>query len=1489
MVSDEILSRLVPVSDDEIQKRLVSVDAPNNTVFDEANGRVLSLPQTLTADETQFVIDRDVDEVKDFFGQQPINTNESLAGALHRLTIGNAVGAAKAATTGVKEFGKGAAGFAAQLPQAVAASQIENAEVSSQIASGITRTQYAPAEIAPSSMAGLMGTQIGDPVQTISERLAQNETVVANSQMLIERNKKFMADAGFTRPEQGSVAGVMYDLGQGAGSLMTSLGLAALTRSPASAAVFFGALSKSQVYQEAREAGEDPLTASNISTFAGVVEGGVEAIGVDRFMRALRGNSSVKKFIRGAMIEGAQEATQTAANEAITQGFGIRDKEKQQTAQDILYSAFLGSVVGGASSVAIGSMVKGEAEEAGFTQEQADALAKYAEANVEAAKENMGEFIEKELAPIAADEPTAMEFMTLMQKFSNDVSLVEPEQLDPETRQIFDQYIEVFNQSITDQQGVEATEKAFFDMAVNAGRSEDEAAAQAKIWGARADAASRALGITPMQWMEMWNLDIQQQEGLSPMAADTLFQDASAYDRSGEAITESDAFKQWFGDSKVVDADGKPLVVYHGTKANFEEFRPEFDKLKRGFWFGSSEVASRFSLSEREDAEDSESNVIPVYLKIENPFIYDAQDSGRPKSLSDIYEITSPENPNGYDGIMFVGGQSRAFVAFSPTQIKSVFNRGTFDPNDARILFQSDAISTLTGKELGEESARGNIQFSQQQTIINLFREANASTLLHEMGHLFLRDMRMVASTSRRPRVKKDYEVIKQWLGMDGDKFTVEQEEKFARGFERYLMEGKAPKPELQSVFDRFKDWLTAIYRNVRNLNADINPQVREVFDRMLGGDFVLSERMLQQRAMRDTNADYQAIMDAGVVGTFKQDTADVLSDGRNLAANTFVPVSTRLGNIDKRLKHAVRRFTFNTGIRNNADRQAVKPFVESVSKSMTQEDYLAFDYALKNRDVEKQNELLEKYELTETFQPVRDLLDGMFQEALDVGLDINYIEDYFPREVKRGKVDDYLAYARGLEYWSDIENALQEADPNSVFTKEEEAQFINNYLRGFTSNRINLSRPSFSKTRAVDYVTPEANQYYRDSMETLIGYVDKMRYSIEARRLFGKDEKSTDASIGAYVGSMVKEGLINAEQEREVKTLLKAVVEPSFQSNAVTWSKNAGYVYLMGSPVSAITQVGDLAFSLYENGYYQTGKAFFKSLAGRQRLKKEDLGINNILQEFEGNTRAASAVNKVFRLVGLEFMDNVGKETFLESALSRMQKQAKSGDLDFLLTEVFDSQAKQVKKDLMAGNITEDVKYLLYSELSDIQPVSLAEMPLYYLNSGNGRIFYMLKTYTMKQFDIYRREVFTEIASGEPKRVAGGLSNLVRLATALMLMNMTADVLKDLLLGRDIVIDDLVMDNIIRLFGASKYQIYKSKQDGFATTIFHTLFVPPISAPIDDLIRDISDISEGKKDISESRVLGKTPIVGKLYYWWWGGGRSKEEKKTKKKAVSTP
>lgn len=171
---------------------------------------------------------------------------------------------------------------------------------------------------------------------------------------------------------------------------------------------------------------------------------------------------------------------------------------------------------------------------------------------------------------------------------------------------------------------------------------------------------------------------------------------------------------------------------------------------------------------------------------------------------------------------------------------------------------------------------RGSIQFpvagvGNGETIIRLSERADLSTFLHETGHYFLTVLQDMAATD--PAVAGEFATIKGWwrenagdvakdarkafpdltitaahieaaidTGTSGDAaidqaIDVGMQEQWARAFETYAMEGKAPSAELRGAFERFRAWLLSIYRKLSSLNVNVSDDLRRVFDRMIATD----------------------------------------------------------------------------------------------------------------------------------------------------------------------------------------------------------------------------------------------------------------------------------------------------------------------------------------------------------------------------------------------------------------------------------------------------------------------------------------------------------------------------------------------------------------------------------------------------------------------------------------------------------------------------
>lgn len=139
--------------------------------------------------------------------------------------------------------------------------------------------------------------------------------------------------------------------------------------------------------------------------------------------------------------------------------------------------------------------------------------------------------------------------------------------------------------------------------------------------------------------------------------------------------------------SKVVNTDGTPKVVYHGTTANFTEFKSSNGALGKGIYFTDSKDFAKGYTYQNGVAVG---NVMECYLDIKNPYIV---------KYADNYD-TDALREKGYDGILHEA--TGMYVAFDPTQIKSVENLGTFDKSKGDIRYSKELMTAEEKKKVRE-------------------------------------------------------------------------------------------------------------------------------------------------------------------------------------------------------------------------------------------------------------------------------------------------------------------------------------------------------------------------------------------------------------------------------------------------------------------------------------------------------------------------------------------------------------------------------------------------------------------------------------------------------------------------------------------------------------------------------------------------------------------------------------------------------------------
>ncbi len=474
----------------------------------------------------------------------------------------------------------------------------------------------------------------------------------------------------------------------------------------------------------------------------------------------------------------------------------------------------------------------------------------------------------------------------------------------------------------------------------------------------------------------------QENEEINP---DILFQSANTAGADSaefsdakkeweEKGTDSKYFKNWFGDSKVVDEDGNPLVVYHGTADIIEAFDERYggettanNEYGAFFFANDKEIAEDYSrqayirryegrdreelenyykeqfnltdeeidniLDDLEEAAENQIKTVDVYLKIENPIIIDNQYNVSPvqdiqeligwakegiysdvvEKYVDIYgnqkydesdiedyreeiETRARENygleedeeiedymfneatsevldENGiypeaqeYDGIIIrntiddisdrSSGIQDTYIAFNPNQIKSVENKGTFDESNANIYYQ------LKNNPKNPEVRRGSFIVSEKA--IELFKDADYSTLPHEFAHFWLDNMWSYYNSGLASEAyKNNFQAVIDFLHIKPNQIFIKdtQHERFADAYEKYLLNGYAPNGLIQGAFDEYDRWLQKVYKDASDLKVKLTADAIEFFDSMTTGE-------LQPYTVEETNRE---VIEKEVIKTVKE------------------------------------------------------------------------------------------------------------------------------------------------------------------------------------------------------------------------------------------------------------------------------------------------------------------------------------------------------------------------------------------------------------------------------------------------------------------------------------------------------------------------------------------------------------------------------------------------------------------------------------------
>ncbi len=392
--------------------------------------------------------------------------------------------------------------------------------------------------------------------------------------------------------------------------------------------------------------------------------------------------------------------------------------------------------------------------------------------------------------------------------------------------------------------------------------------------------------------------------------------------------------------------------------------------------------------------------------------------------------------------------------------------------------------------------------------------------------------------------------------------------------------------------------------------------------------------------------------------------------------------------------------------------------------------------------------------------------------------------------------------------------------------------------------------------------------------IKRLKGDLENFKKEIQSIRGVEEDTDYTsfiNNSIGNLVLEMEQKGEITKEEEDILKEVLKARFNPGNMNTFFRSIRDLTYGFTMNDIQNAITQFGDLSFSMYRYGINNT----IKGITDKFNITKEDIGLNELAYEFSEPSVIQKYVKNLFKIEGLSLIDAFGKNASINASLYDAQDKIKKNDKEInkRLSDLFGDETEQVKQDILDGKITTNVKIFAFDKLADLQPISPDQQTILQSTGGNWtKLMYTLKSYGLKAIDIARKDITDNLVKGIKTKnkdlIVKGVKNLVRLQCLLWMLGIPKDAIKDLLSNREVDILGSILDNLIPAqlfsrFTANKF--FSNTKDYFSPKKKYK--AQPLYAPFAEyLFSGLSLVN----NLNSPYAVTKIPLIGRPMYNWW-------------------
>jgi hypothetical protein len=568
--------------------------------------------------------------------------------------------------------------------------------------------------------------------------------------------------------------------------------------------------------------------------------------------------------------------------------------------------------------------------------------------------------------------------------------------------------------------------------------------------------------------------------------------------------------------------------------------------------------------------------------------------------------------------------------------------------------------------------------------------------------------------------------------------------------------------------------------------------------------------------------------------------------------------------------------------------------------QTLSPADFEKLNLAILNRDVVTAESILAAYpnadELTAALKSAQDTIEEMRLAQVESGREVPVLDDYFPR-----KIVDYDAFRKGLDAdeLGVIDKLFKQAKngKGAPLTMQEKEDIVNNLIQ---FSRRGEGRPGYLKKRTIEKLDAKMAEFYEPFDVALDNYVSRVSRDIVNREYFGKfspmDPDAPYATLEGNLGRAVAEeavgGALPPAGQKIVLDNLRArfISEVSMDdaiSRVTDGIRKATSLAFLGDVTTSVAQFGDVIMTMRRYGMLDTAKGYI----GREIPLSEVIHTpDEDLVEFSKAVKSGrfnTLVNKVLNTT-IGKADRFNKDGSLNAAWNHLQRVVKdTGSMDFYrlnnkYKSVYgDEWTNSMLPDIQAGKLTDGVRLTLFNELSEMQPISPSEMPPLYNQDSRAKLIYSLKSYWLKQLDIVRREGYEKLKS--KNTMLEGVANLATYALAIGAQGFAIDYTRDLILGRESTTEDYFLANLMRVFGVSRYHLYKAKQDGPAEAGFAMAI--PFAQVVKDAYTDYRGVVSGSVDSPmDLESVKYLPFAGRILYWQFGKGKEKTRKAQEKR-----